>query len=245
VIVVCEADARFLREEFGVPGALLRVIPNGVEGYTVLPPKQIARERLGLPAGPTTIVGYAGALEAKKGVLDLVEAAALLEGDGVALAIAGEGSLRAELLARARRLAVPLRLLGPVESMEEFYAAVDIFALPSHQEAMPLALLEAMSAGLPIVAARVGGIPEAVRDGVNGLLVEPSSPRDLAAALLRLAGDQGQARRMGEASRAAWPPFSADRMLRQVERLYEEVAGGPARARREMSGRAADPGAGW
>jgi len=251
VIAVCEADARFLRKEFGVPGGLLRVIPNGVEGYTALPPKQIARARLGLPAGPCTIVGYAGALEAKKGVLDLVEAAGLLcemgemAESGVALAIAGEGSLAGELLRRGERLAVPLRLLGPVESMEEFYAAVDIFALASHQEAMPLALLEAMSAGLPIVATRVGGISEAVRDGVSGRLVEPSSPRDLAAALLELAGDRGLARRMGEASRAAWPPFSADRMLRQVEHLYEEMAGGPARAQREMSGRTAGPGAGW
>jgi len=125
---------------------------------------------------------------------------------------------------------------GRVEAIAAFLGALDLFVLPSHQEAMPLSLLEAMMAGLPILATRVGGVPEALREG-SGLLVEPGRPADLARAVAGLMADPHTARRLGdEARRVALSRFTSDRMARDVEALYravlaagrETVAGAPA-----------------
>jgi glycosyltransferase involved in cell wall biosynthesis len=183
VIAVSRSDARFLEEEFGLPAARLHVVENGVEldGYPGL------RAR-----GGEFRIGYLGALEPKKGIEDLLHAASLLSVADVEVALAGEGSLAAALAGRPR-----CRLHGRVADPRSFLAGLDVFAFPSHQEAMPLALLEAMAAGLPVVATRVGGIPEAVEDGISGLLVPPHRPDLLGAALARIAADPAGARRLG------------------------------------------------
>jgi len=226
VIAVCESDARFLIDHFRVPETLIHVIPNGVPGFDSLPSQQEARDRLGLPREGAVVAGYLGALEPKKGVLDLVEAAGKCDVPGLVLVLAGDGSLLSQLERRAAEL--PYRLITPgrIEDPGPFLAALDLFVLPSHQEAMPLALLEAMSTGLPVIASRVGGIPEAVQDGVSGLLVEPSDVSRLSQALERLIRDTDLARKLGnEARRIASGSFGADRMVRRVLDLYETVVG--------------------
>ncbi len=224
VIAVSESDARFLRDRFHLPEALVNVIPNGVRGPGPLPSREEARARLGLPRHGSVIVGYLGELEPKKGILDLVEAAGGCGVRDLILVLAGEGSLLPRLEHRAAGLPFRLIAKGRVEDPRAFLAALDLFVLPSHQEAMPLALLEAMSAGLPVIASRVGGIPEAVQDGVSGLLVEPSSVPQLAQALERLVRDSARARRLGEEARKiVGDRFSADRMVRRVQDLYERV----------------------
>jgi glycosyltransferase involved in cell wall biosynthesis len=140
------------------------------------------------------------------------------------LALAGEGSLESEIRRRAASLALQVSILGRVEAMDSFLASIDLFALPSHQEAMPLALLEAMSAARPVVASRVGGIPEVIEHGSTGLLVGPSSPAELAAALRRLARDPDLRRQLGMAGQEVVKErFGAARMVRKVEEVYMEV----------------------
>ena len=218
VIAVSEADAAFLRAEFGVPARKLHVVRNGVplegDGRT----RGEARRACGLPEG-AFLVGYLGALEEKKGLLDLLPAAASAGIEGLQVVMAGEGSLGPELAARPGCL-----LLGRLEDPRPFLRSLDVFAFPSHQEALPLALLEAMAAGLPIVATRVGGIPEAVEDEGTGLLVPPRDRERLASALRRLAADPDLARRLGEAARArAAREFSVERMVEQTLQVYRRL----------------------
>ena len=224
VLAVSAADAAFLREEFAVPAAKLHVVRNGVElsGYAM--DRSEARRACGLPADATFLVGYLGALEEKKGVLDLMEAVTASRIEGVQVALAGEGSLAPRLAGRPGA-----SLLGRVSDPRAFLRALDAFAFPSHQEALPFALLEAMAAALPIVATAVGGIPEAVEDGVSGLLVPARRPDALASALRRMADDPDLGRRLGEGARVRVErEFSAERMVEGTLEVYRRLdkAGG-------------------
>jgi len=227
VIAVSEADARYLQTEFGLPPGILTVIPNGVPRFAPGITREAARARYGLPEGRVTIVGYLGALETKKGVMDLLAGAAGSGLPGLVVALAGEGSLAPELRRQAAHLPFTLVLPGRVRDAGDFLAGLDVFVLPSHQEAMPLALLEAMAAGLPIVAARVGGIPEALQQGAAGLLVTPARPEEIAQALRRLSRDGDLGPRLGAAAReAAERDYGADLMVRRVEALYGRLLDG-------------------
>jgi glycosyltransferase involved in cell wall biosynthesis len=223
VIAVSQADARFLEQEFGVLKERLYVVPNGVDldGYDH--DRRAARLTCGLPVDAGFLVGYLGALEPKKGIEDLLEAASASRINGLIVALAGEGSMAARLSQGAHP---PCRLLGQLDDPKLFLASLDAFAFPSHQEALPLALLEAMAARLPVIATRVGGIPEAVEDGVSGLLVEPHRPDQLEAALQRIAEDRELALRLGAAARARVErEFSAQRMVRDTVAVYGRTTG--------------------
>jgi glycosyltransferase involved in cell wall biosynthesis len=99
-----------------------------------------------------------------------------------------------------------------------------VFTLPSHHEALPMSILEAMAAGVPVVASRVGGIPAAVDDGRSGILIEPRDVSALATALLSLLGDAARRKNMGiESRRQAAEIFSADVIVPRVEDLWREV----------------------
>jgi glycosyltransferase involved in cell wall biosynthesis len=106
----------------------------------------------------------------------------------------------------------------------DLLAGMDLFVLPSHWEGMPVAILEAMAAGLPVVATAVGGTPEVVEDETTGLLPPPRDPVALAEAISRLLRDPERARRMGEAGRKrVETEFSMDANVRRVEALYEQL----------------------
>jgi len=223
VIVLNAADAVCLQEEFGAPPSLLRVIHNGVPGFPGQIPGAEARARLGL-SPDVTVIGYLGALEEKKGLLDLFDAVERGGLAGPTLLLGGEGALEPALRDRAAGRAFPVVFAGRVDEVGGFLAAIDVFVFPSHQEALPLALLEAMAAGLPIVATTVGGIPEAIEDGVTGLLVPPRQSGALAEALRRLVENPALRRRLGEqARRTAAEKFSAERMVQATEALYAEI----------------------
>jgi glycosyltransferase involved in cell wall biosynthesis len=116
-------------------------------------------------------------------------------------------------------------LLGHRPDVETVLAALDIFALSSQSEGLPMAVLEAMASGLPVVSTRVGGVDEVVDEGQTGLLVEPKSPESLAHALRALAANPARRTKMGAAGRErAERDFSLEAMVGKYERLYWEVA---------------------
>ena len=192
----------------GVPAARRTLILNGVDEQRFqrrVPSAAAAwRARHGIPAA-RRVVGAVGRLSDEKGFDDLIEAVRALLGEGhdLQLAIAGEGPARARLQARVDRVGLRGRvaLLGRVENPVELYDAADLFVLSSRREGMPNALLEAMSMQLPVVAAAVGGVPTAIRDGENGLLYPASDVAALTAALRRALGDRALCEQLGAAAR--------------------------------------------
>ena len=145
--------------------------------------------------------------------------------DAVALLI-GEGQARAELEQRVAELGLgqAVRLLGSRDDARALLGLVDLVVHPSQQEGFSNAILEAMAAGKPVVATDVGGNPEAVVDGVTGLLVPPGDPGGLATAIIRLLGDPASREAFGKAGRArAAELFTLDGMIRKYEGLYERL----------------------
>jgi glycosyltransferase involved in cell wall biosynthesis len=170
------------------------VIHNGVDPTAALP----RRRRDGTPPRIVTV----GRLKAPKDPLTLVRALASVSGPFEAVVV-GDGPDRPAVEAEAERLALggAVRLAGERADVMQLLADADIFVLSSRSEGLPLSILEAMSAGLPVVASRVGGVPEAVVDGETGLLVPPGEPSTLARALERLVADPALRGRLGAAGR--------------------------------------------
>jgi len=182
----------------GAPAWRIRVIPNGVDIAALTASAAIAEDAPDLPTGRPLVV-FAGRLEPIKGVETIVRAAQRLP--DVTVAVVGDGPLAAELRELANELGVADRVafLGRVPSVPPILAAADVVVLPSFSEGMPLVVLEALALARPVVASRVGGIPEVVEDGVTGLLVEPGDPEELAVAIERLVKDPALARSLAEA----------------------------------------------
>lgn len=211
------------------------VIENGIEAEPAEKSRDDVRRALGLGEGPVCIT-VANLLPVKNHSI-LVKALARLRDAGVALTavFVGQGSEREaiETLAADRGLGPDrLKILGFRTDIPDLLHAADIFVLASQMEGLPLAILEAMSTGLPIVATAVGGIPEVVRDGVHGLLVPPGDPAALASAIGKLTTDEALRKRLGEqASARARDDFSFDTMTRKYHELYMDILAGRARGR--------------
>ena len=126
---------------------------------------------------------------------------------------------------RALDLGDTVRFLGFRDDVVELLRAADLFVISSYLEGLGTSILDAMAAGLPVVGTRVGGIPEAVRDGETGLLVPPRDPAALAEALVRLALDPARRAAMGARGRDEAREHSADRTEALTRALYEEVLG--------------------
>jgi len=208
------------------------VIPSGVDLTGIEP-----RVRLPQPSAPLR-VGVVARLEHVKGVDVLVEASAMLAASGAPpfeVLVWGEGREQEALVALSQRLGTAglVRFVGTAEPVARFLDGLDVYAQPSRNEGMGRALVLAQGAGLPIVASRVCGIPDVVRDGETGILVEPGDPAALAAGLERLLADPGRRDRYAAAARS-WvlsddetglPRFSVEAMLWRLEGLYRRLAG--------------------
>lgn len=229
VVALTEADAAE-HVRFGVaPRSHFRVIHSGVDFSAFdacAAGRAEARAALGVPLDGT-VIATLGRLTSVKGQVDLVEAFAGVRSRGhdAFLALIGEGEERPSLETRARELGVADRVFLPGwrRDIATALKAVDVFALPSHNEGMGKALVEAMYAGLPCVATRVGGVPELISHGENGLLVRPGQPQELAAALVELVADPERRRRLGAAARERARAYSARAMVDKIEDLYEEL----------------------
>lgn len=231
VVVSRAAGDRMLRQGVVPPGKL-RVIYNGLDvtAFPVNPPSEdIAgvRREMGVPPEWPLLLAV-GRLQKPKGYPLLLEAMAILQERGVScfLAVAGDGEMRAALEEQAVRLGLGdcVRFLGLRHDVIALMAGADALVLSSLWEGLPGAVLEAMAAGLPVVATAVGGTPELVVDGVTGFLVPPGDPAALAGAvaeLLRLPAEKRK--EMGQAGRRRVEEnFTIDRMVRAYEDLYTE-----------------------
>ncbi|MDD2805450.1 MAG: glycosyltransferase family 4 protein [Elusimicrobiales bacterium] len=185
-----------------------------------------ARAAYGVPPGTFLAAAFCR-LSREKGLFTLLDAAAA-SGPGVTYLLAGTGPLEAELKARARELGLGPRFIfaGFVADIVPLLNAAGVVALPSLREGFPMAALEAMAAGKPVVASAIEGIKESVADGVTGLLVPPGDGAALGAAIKRLARDRALAASLGAAGReAAGSNFSLRSMIGQHEALYGELLG--------------------
>ena len=184
------------------------------------------------PHDPPRVL-YVGLLTPRKGVLDLIEASRALKAEGIdhELQLLGgtpdEGPAAAEPVLDAARGHATLLGTRPPEQMPQAYAAADVFCLPSWWEAMPLSVLEAMAAGLPVVASDVGEVRRIVAEGETGFVVPAQSPAALAQALGKLLVDRPAAQDMGaEGRRRVEEAFSSDATSRQIEAVYASAVRG-------------------
>jgi len=184
----------------------MTVIPNGIPATrTSAGARPKMRASLGLSDEDILLISV-GRLVYQKGHEYLIAAMpqVIRESPAVRAVVCGEGPLRAQLEAQIKRLEVSesIRLLGNQRHISSYLAAADIFVLPSRWEGLPVALLEAMDAALPVVATRVEGVEEAIEDGAQGILVPPEDTRRLSEAICRLIGRPAERQRMGLAGRA-------------------------------------------
>jgi glycosyltransferase involved in cell wall biosynthesis len=202
------------------------VIPNGIpdcDGASSPDARARTRRALGIHAGCFVFCCVAN-LRAVKNHKVLLQAFAEMAGEtGARLLLAGDGELRAELeaLARSLRIQEQTHFLGEREDISELLAASDAFVLPSVSEGTPLSVLEAMMAGLPIIATSVGGLPELVRSGSEGLLVPPGNIHALREAMARIIADADSRSAMSRASRQrAAARFDSNVMARSYLSVY-------------------------
>ncbi len=233
-VVAVSQDLARAMEQRGWPRSRLRVIHNGIpvtepEPETV---REEARRELGIEPG-APVIGTVGRLEPVKAYPVLM--AAMEQVLGVApearVLMVGDGSERGMLEADACERGISHRVIfaGTRTDVPRMLAAMDLFVLCSHSEGLSISLMEAMAAGLPVVATEVGGNPELVEYGTTGLLVPPRDPEMLAAAILFLIRHPQCCRTLGSAGRQrVIERFSADAMAAKYADLYEEILAGSA-----------------
>ncbi len=183
------------------------------------------RRSIGVPVD-VTAAGIIARLTEQKAHRVLFEAMAQPGLSALHLVVVGDGELRDDLRSRVEALGIQRRVhfLGARRDLGNILAAIDIFAMPSYWEGLPLSMVLAMGAGLPVVASRVAGIPEVVDDGTSGLLVDPGNTEQLARALGSLVQDAGRRARLGDAARTfVVPRFGIDGYVASITNLYDRL----------------------
>jgi len=229
IIAVSTPIRRRLIERDKVHPDLIAIIPNAVvsapEPSADAPPPAELRER--------PLAGVVARLQPEKGVANFLKAAARVapQFPEAHFVVAGDGPLRQQLADLAADLGLERRVhfLGFRSDASELMRFLDVLVVPSLSEGSPLVTLEALAAGVPVVASAVGGIPDQIRHDKEGLLVLPGDTEALGEALLALLRDPDHARRLGEAGRRrASSQFSHAAMVRQIEDVYHSVVDRPA-----------------
>ncbi len=233
IVAVCELVRQTEIERARVHPDKVITIYNGIalEDFSADPLTAVRiRQIFDIPPD-APLLGSVGRMHRSKDFSNLLTAIAQVQElvPTVRALLVGDGELRDELVAQAQSLGLSdvVTFAGIRGDVPDILAALDIFVLPSLWEGLPLALLEAMAASLPVVATTVGGVPEVVVDGETGLLVPPQNPQSLAHALLTLLRDPARRCKMGQAGRKRVEKyFTVERMVQQTEALYEDLIGG-------------------
>lgn len=229
IICVSPEEEGHIRDQVGIAGRKLVVVPNGFEEVPLLP-RAAARERLGLPA-EGVVIGFVGRLVEQKDPEMLIRAFGALRraGHEATLAMIGDGPLRGAVVQAAEEMGVTdgVRLLTS-DDARILMPAFDVLALPSRYEGMPYVALEALAAGLPVVATGASSVGLLVKDGENGFVVPACDPEAFATALGRIVSDPGLRARFGEASRALARGFTVRHMVDATLAAYGLGPGSPA-----------------
>lgn len=223
-VLVPSAYLRDVALGWGLRPERLTVVPNPAPVLPPLPGRDEARAALGVDG---FTLATAGRLTRQKALGDAL--AALARVDGVRLVVAGDGPERTELERKARELGLSerVRFLGPLprEDVLKVFRSADAALLTSAWENLPHTVLEALAVGTPVVATAVGGVPEVVRDGENGLLVAPGDLDGLAEAIRRVSADEPLRRGLAAAAAGSVEDLSEPRILRRIVEILEQ--GGP------------------
>lgn len=220
VVVLGTTWRDFVVKDLGVKPGHVAVVPNGTpkpQAASLLEPKQL---------GAPVCVVFSGRLDAKKGVYDLLQAADSLYADFQNFKILLMGDSRDSSLLSELRSRPYCEVVGwlPHGQVVDQLTSADIFALPSHDEGLPMAMLEAMSLGLPVIVTAVGAIPDVIVDGREGYLIEPRDIPGLTTALRSLVLDASLRRKMGEAAYHRWQTeLGSDRMARSIESQWQSA----------------------
>ncbi len=222
--VLCpSAYLRDMAVSWGVPPERLLVVPNPAPDLPPLPSRDEARAAFGID-GPT--LAFAGRIGRQKSLE--VGLAAVAQVAGVSLLVAGDGPERAELqrCAGDLHLGERARFLGPLprDKVLELFRAADASLLSSAWENFPHAVIESLAVGTPVIATRVGGVPEVVTDGENGLLVPAGDPKALAAAIHRFYGETGLRERLAVAAAPSVAGYGLEEILARIEAVLVEAA---------------------
>ena len=230
-IVAVSEDARKMAIEIEkIPHRKVTTILNciDIDKYNVKVDKELKRQELGI-SKDDFVIGIVARLSPEKDhntLLDAFRHVLDKSGQNVKLVIVGDGILKEELKQKSRILSITDNtiFLGERHDVPELLATFDLFVLPSLTEGISLTLLEAMSAGLPIVATNVGGNPEIVIDNKSGMIVPPQNINSMANAIIRIMSDKDTAKQMGLAGKIrAQERFSIEAMVSQYEQLYRDI----------------------
>lgn len=235
VIAISEGIREVLIRE-GVPAGRISVVPSAVnpQAYSGPCERPYLERELG-PLGDGPLIGVIAQLIERKGHRELLDALSRVREDapGTRVLLLGQGPLEGALRSEASRMGVTdmVRFCGYRTDLDRILPCLDLVVHPARMEGLGVALLEAGAAGVPILATRAGGIPEVVRDGINGVLVPPWDPAALAAALRALLRDPTRRRALGEAGRQrVQERFSPDAMVRGNVAVYRSVLGTETRS---------------
>lgn len=238
VITVCEAFAHELAGA-GVSRERIHVQHNSIRPETAASAEdaQAVKAKFGIKQGEPVVLAI-GRLSSEKAHIDLLDAFQLLQSNNpelnAKLVIVGDGPEREKLEAAARSLGINERVhfAGQISDVKPYYAAADLLVLPSHSEGSPYVLLEAMAAGLAIVATAVGGVPEMVQNEESALLVPARDAQKMAAAIARVLQDEELARKLtANASALINTRYSPETYVRSLVKIYRNVMSGAAAAK--------------
>jgi len=217
--------------DFKLEGERISVINNGIDlqGFGDFSARKKFRETLGIGEAP--LIGIVARLSDVKGHTYLFKAMrnVVKSFPTARLLVVGEGKMKEALVKEADDLAIKdnILFLPQVGGTENVLAAMDVFVMPSLQEGLGLALMEAMAQGLAVVGSAVGGIKTLIKDGVNGLLVEPADQAALAEAITRLLGDERLRDSLGaNARKFIMDNFSKEKMVKDTEGAYRRASSG-------------------
>ncbi len=220
--------SEYLAKEVALRGGRnLETIYNGQAPISFDDPSS-SRHKFRLQWGIPTdalVLGTIGRLHPTKGQTYLIKAASQLrfKFPNLHLLLIGDGPLRQDLELELKQSTLPYTLTGYLPQAYEALPAMDLFVLPSVCEGMGLVLLEAMQAGVPIVASAVGGIPEVVRAGEDGLLVSPGDVAGFSNACSKIIENPDLAKSLVLSGLSRWPKFSVDSMIRETEQVYTRI----------------------
>ncbi|GJQ60335.1 MAG: glycosyl transferase family 1 [Candidatus Scalindua sp.] len=229
--IVCVSDMvkRFAIQTQKINSKKLLTIRNGIDDEPLVQDMTTAnlRKGWGIPIDHPVVCTITH-LEEHKGVVYLIKAASLLlkSRENVTFLLVGNGSLKDSLIKLCMKLNIEKRVIFTGERIDtpEILSLIDVFVLPSIREGLGLSILEAMSHGKPIIATKVGGIPEIVTDGVNGILVPPCNPDALVSALETLLKNKEKREQMGfHGKRICNESFGSKAMVNKIELLYDEL----------------------